>query len=739
MNELNNRFLLELFINKQVQCYPEVYNKAFHTIWPCESLFREFLSCSTTDLKIDYAKKIYGYMRAVEDVILPEFTINNVLDFQTQNLVTSNKGYVPQDHVIHCINLYILGVYLFFSFPLFNKRILSQDTSTKTLDKKVIDFVKKWKIFSLYHDVGYFLEGNIDSNGRTSSEVFIRLEQYRRIYSFLLYEYITRSVARSITTAAIIQRSRRLFSHDNLSINNKSWKAAVKTFTNEEVLNELSSFDGATILDDIQTERAFSHFVTVLRSYKVLVIIYDNNELPVGFVVRLGNQIIRLFIEKESILDYPEIYNEMDCDSLFERIPNGCTLKYCIYNASEVAYSHLPIEYVDRAKRCYKQLPESLRLPLSLATTDDQINQCFYKIYCWLIDKAGKYVYTDEQIPEFEIYKKNKQKYYQEATKDCLTRHIENIVNNTDSEEIGRSESMLQTIAMSISSESNIARLSSEIYKKAEKLYDNEEGVSHDMITYYADTYHNALHGFVQDNTNTSLGANTTGLKLLDALQFIRINSNNEVEVDVFNHGNQDIEKKFYEHIRGLSIGLDIDLNELASYSTKFTNCDHGVISACLLFQATLFSYYLAQYSKKHQDIQLAWHGLAGYDDLLNGKCMDDYAEVIFAILLHNVYTHESNPEYGVVYQHSIDNNMFSFFCAFCDTFQKWHRPKQIDHSRTSLPDKHFLGEKFDLIITEDKICLKCNTQDAIHIRQSLIEEDKYLPGIKHFVQIVEY
>ena len=157
------------------------------------------------------------------------------------------------------------------------------------------------------------------------------------------------------------------------------------------------------------------------------------------------------------------------------------------------------------------------------------------------------------------------------------------------------------------------------------------------------------------------------------------------------------------------------------------------------MFQAVVFSHYFAEYCEKHSDLKLAWYGLSGYASLRSGACIADYAEVIFSILLHNVYTYESSPTYGIDYRYSIDEDAFSYFCAFCDAFQKWHRPKQIDYAKTGLPQKHFLGDELDLLVTEDRICLKCNLQDAAHIRNSLRDENTYLPGIVHFVQVVEY
>lgn len=57
MSQLNKRLLSELFLQKEVSCSQKEYKQLYYKIWPCEEYFKEFLLCSNTDLKIEYAKK----------------------------------------------------------------------------------------------------------------------------------------------------------------------------------------------------------------------------------------------------------------------------------------------------------------------------------------------------------------------------------------------------------------------------------------------------------------------------------------------------------------------------------------------------------------------------------------------------------------------------------------------------------------------------------------------------------
>lgn len=742
MNELNERFLSNLFIQKRVRCHQDVYNKAFHLIWPCEEYFKEFLSCSVTDLKYELAKKIYEHLRAFEDVILPAFTIDNVIALQLKQLAVSNKGYVAQDHVIHSINLYILGIYLFFNFPLFHKKILLKDSADKTVYTKIATFIKKWKAFALYHDVGYFFESNIDCSGNASTEVMPLLREYKMIYTYLLYEYVTRSVARTIITVAIIQRSKRTFSNKMIDFAlHKYWKRGnAAASTSETVEKVLNIYKNEVIVDDIQSDIAFAHFDFVLEKQNVLMIIYDKDDYTIGFVERAGNEIKNIFVEKDSVLDKSEIYSAENCEMFTEKIPIDCSLKYCIKDAAKAAYLHLQVDVAECAKGYYRQLPERLRLQLALATTDSQINQCYFDIYRWLIEKAGEYLCTEQPIPEHYIFEQSIETYYKVAINSRLSNYIYNTVKDIKHIKSGDIEKILGDIAKSITKKERKTELSKAIRNEAAQQYKAEEGVPHNMITYYAQTYHQILHEFVYSDAGNSMDSDKVLAKELEALQFMHVNSENKIEISIFQHGNQRFEVELYERIAKLAENLQINFNELIAYSTNYSNSDHGLISAGLLYQATIFSHYLAQFSANQNEFKLAaWHGLSAYLDLISGECVNDYAEVIFAILLHNIYTRESALDYGIDYRHNIDDDAFSYFCAFCDTFQTWHRPKQLDISKTNLPDKNFLSDEFELSVEEDKICLKCSMQDAGFLRKKLIEDNKFLPGILHFVHIKEY
>lgn len=346
---------------------------------------------------------------------------------------------------------------------------------------------------------------------------------------------------------------------------------------------------------------------------------------------------------------------------------------------------------------------------------------------------------SDQPIPEYKIYRQSMRKYYEEAINNCLSSHIGNLIREFSDIEAGTINDVLKAVCESLADKKVFPELVNAIHENAGRSYSIEEGVSHDMLTYYAQTYHQVLRDFSILGIREGAIQESSLPDYLEMLQIMRVDKDNKIEIEIFGHSNEVFETELFNQIKKLTENLHIDFDKLTAYATNYTSSDHGLISAGLMFQAVVFSHYFAEYCEKHNDLKMAWYGLSGYAGLRSGEGIADYAEVIFSILLHNVYTYDSRPTYGIDYRHSIDEDAFSYFCAFCDTFQKWHRPKQIDYAKTGLPQNHFLGDEFDLIVTEDRICLKCNLQDAAQIRNSLRDENTYLPGIMHFVQVMEH
>ncbi len=737
MSELNKRLLSELFLQKEVSCSQKEYRQLYYKIWPCEEYFKEFLLCSNTDLKIEYGKKIYESLRVFDDIFLPEFIVNNVLELQFSKLVDNVDAYVPQDHFIHCINLYITGIYLFFNVPILHKKLLLKATMKKPLYERIDSFIWKWRLFAFYHDVGYYYESNIDVQGYTIPQVIAQIKEYDTFYIQLLFEYVTRSVARTLTTISLVKNTAVTFNLDIFSpISTVIWEDENGSeYNTNKLYQELKYFEGSKAVDGIQFDAILANFSRILDNQEYLILILDEEELLVGLVAKYKNEAERIYLAQKSQINLTRAYYGADSKQLLQTLDSKYEWRCCIRNIDDIIFDHIPIEYKDLAKKFDTKLPRSLQTALSYMTSAYDVSQCYFKVYQWLSSKATSFLDAAKQISEHEVFKEQSYKIYMAVVNDFLSAHINKFVKNW-SGDIDDLESLLPQIGKDIERKTVVKQLSKDIRKAAIQQYDNEGGIHHDIYEYYRQTYFKLLREKVYSKSIPSCATKNHSLNdMLETLQLFRIDKDEKIQHSLFSHGTSSFETKLYSRLQDHARALDVKLQDLTAFSWDHSSCDHGLISAGILFQAIVF----AQHLVNENTIQTAWCGNNGQRKSLEEVCPEDYSDVVFAVLLHNVYTKKFSPVHGVDYHHNINKDAFSFFCMFCDTLQKWNRPKQIDYSKTGLPINHYLGEKFDITCINGKIYLKCSTQDAALIRDSLVKEDLFLPGMSNIIEIVEF
>ena len=737
MSQLNKRLLSELFLQKEVSCSQKEYKQLYYKIWPCEEYFKEFLLCSNTDLKIEYAKKIYASLRAFDDIFLPEFIVNNVLELQFSKLVDNVDAYVPQDHFIHCITLYITGIYLFFNAPILHKKLLLKATMKKPLYDRIASFIWKWRLFAFYHDVGYYYESNIDAQGYTIPRVMDQIKGYDTFFIQILFEYVTRSVARTLTTISLVKNTTVTFNLDIFpSVSTVVWEDENSSeYDTNKLYQELKYFEGSKVVDGPQFEAILANFSRILDNQEYLILILDEEELIVGLVAKYKHKAEKIYLAQNSQINLTRTYYGADSKQLLQKLDSKYEWKCCICNINDIIFDHIPLEYKDLAKKFDLKLPRSLQTALSYMTSAYDVSQCYFKVYQWLSSKAGSFLNAGKQISEHEVFQEQSHKIYMKVINDFLSLHIEKFVKNW-SGELDKLESLLPQIGKDIGKKDVVNQLSKDIREAVIQQYDKEDSIHHDIYEYYKQTYFKLLREKVYSKSFPACVTKVYSLNdTLEGLQLFKIDKDEKIQHNLFSHGTNGFAKKLYDLLQDHARALDVTIQDLTAFSWDHSNCDHGLISAGILFQAIVF----AQQLVSENTIQTAWCGNNAQRKSLEGACPEDYSDVVFAILLHNVYTKKFAPEHGVDYHHNVNKDAFSFFCAFCDTLQKWNRPKQIDYSKSGLPINHYLGEKFDITCRNGKIYLRCSTQDAALIRDSLVKEDLFLPGIRNIVEIVEF
>src|SRR5689334_17367406 len=84
-------------------------------IFPGKSDFQQFLREGDSQKRIEKAKAILLRLSFESELLLPsQFTTALLRAEENVAPSVATKGYVPQDHFVHLVHLYMLGIYIFF-------------------------------------------------------------------------------------------------------------------------------------------------------------------------------------------------------------------------------------------------------------------------------------------------------------------------------------------------------------------------------------------------------------------------------------------------------------------------------------------------------------------------------------------------------------------------------------------------------------------------------------------------
>ena len=76
-------------------------------------------------------------------------------------------------------------------------------------------------------------------------------------------------------------------------------KKAGESILTEEMQEVIGIFEGAIMIEDIQSDISLLHFAFILENMDVLVLVYDREEHLIGFIKRFGDKIKNIFVKKD--------------------------------------------------------------------------------------------------------------------------------------------------------------------------------------------------------------------------------------------------------------------------------------------------------------------------------------------------------------------------------------------------------------------------------------------------------
>ena len=672
---ISKRLFNDLFVKRSVTLGNIYYRKNFNIIWPCEQLFTKFLKSSDTSVKLSYAKKIYSFFRANDSVVVPSYEFEELVKNQTFLLSNSEKQHLAQDHIIHSIYLYILEVYLLFNMKVFYKQFLL-DVLNQFSYPAFISTIKKMQHFALYHDFGYVLESSFSSNSP-----YIKVELDNLVKDpeaktkHIAYELTSKSVARIITSATIIHNCHDYFSSETLHM-------LVNQFGYDEsqqsLEENLSTFYDALRIKHIDQFETFMTFFPFYKTSKYLVLCQDQLATPIALITSNNDQ-------KEII--YNQNYHFHKAKSIEELLYDNTLLHtFFISNPfemiSDLFTSQDLISYKNQIDIFYSSLPERMIARFDFISGNQGVIQLYNAIYSWIISRTKSYYLNNQE-----------QDIYHFSLSPYLIKEISNSFNYTI--DITLKGSNIIPTDLDKTKRDLIKSIhtidSNSIIDKAVKAYENDNGVSFEILNFHQRLYHSILAKILP----SEIGEQTP-------LSILKNDS------PTHNSFSLNILRTMAEK----SNSLDLEWNTLLQYKPNHSSYDHGVISASLFLSALI----------------------------INKKILEDNLKspIIFSILLHNIYVKKESQPWGLEYKQNFGIQPFSYFCALCDFLQKWGRPKQIDQSVLNLPDNNFIENDYDIDVSNETIRIIYNTSLPGSMQKDIGSAEEYLPGISKLIKISE-
>ena len=725
---INDRLLEKLFIKKEVNLGQKQYLMYYNRIWPCEESFIRFLKVESTQDQIEQAKNIVARMNFIANFPVPQSFFENLIGVEERgddSKSAKSSGYVGQDHVIHSINLYILGIYFFFNLPLFYNRLLDFFRSKRPyrssfeapIENQTKAFLTAWRYFAFCHDIGYVFERedipSLDEKMWNS---------YNQMENEILYDLFIKAMARILFAGMICKRSNYKFALDDQEvafINSQEWRnlEGKEIITKDSIIGHLqNNFGSHYRLANINSYCGLQQLLPFIDTKKLFTIIRDEQMKVVVIHYWNENMEEKLFYVKDLPFDKDHIKSiwRIGCEEFVEE---GYQCEYYVPSETkdnvfkqiqDQALNYLPRFIEKHFAHC-----------LTLSPNDQSAENTIYKIArqikIW--------------VP-FEAFLKNEVFYSandtitrreNEEIKRCLKK---NIISAID-------ESQLSGDIIESRIEDCISNLRFALERDTLKrtIF---EAVNCEVSTDPRGQITSSLHDFFQEKIPSLKRSMSAEMAFK-----VKVDTALQVCEDIFTGKQNDDRVNLQNFLKDKAKDFNIDYNEFISYQ-GFYQYDHGVMSAKLLARAIEINRDACRHSQREEFLKSAWpieNNMT--ESFVFHKDAWLHEETIFSILLHNIWVKSPDFHNGIQYMQDISVDPFSYFCAFCDNVQLWDRRQLINMAKTSPAGRYHAAQPFDIAVEGNTIHIICQTENILKFLESKIAKmNEYLRDASYLIKV---
>lgn len=790
MIRINITLLEKLFVEPNPQPdNPEVlniYHKLFYRMFPGKNSFVEFLQVQNYDKQYSLAEEIIHRLCYTSNFPPSFFAIKDVISVENyqKETVSATDSYVPRDHFIHLLHLYMLGIYVFFYNPLFYNKILldnrferhSEQHCQPKLDS-VKDYISEWKYFCLFHDVGYVPEifGNqkfVANAQKTYCTLCKRPNDFqsslaknkpiKQITFFGALEIMSRIFMTKFiidySTTEIIKSSKlfRLFRKSELSMYTKCKRTSSIDF--EKEFNPF--FTKTFSLEKIYSNHCIKPLLPILGECNVVVLGVHKETGELSFISFVKDEIRSLlFLTKyENSNDILRLAQDPSLILFDDFKPLDFELEYLLKEDSlfQDLYDMILFNDDSFVEYSYELIKATLGIRFASISCEEQFLDFYFDIYMFLYSTIRKYTFPKDNSKQITQAKKF------EMFLDSWSFSFNN--NETTLSDLAKLSDIVYSLIQCLYTE--------HIKEKCIKFIENidiensktkvSSALNPDiLISDFVDNYFNAIKEKVEsadEKANLIVSIKdiycqqieqTSSLIKMYAIIKSGLKSILEKCSAPFSYyfDYEKLSETFNDSFAELIIQektkaiLKCSFNNfLNNYNIPYNNkFNHGFAS--FKYAASIFE--ILRNSIEVKKTPQEWKIIDILFSISNPSKNTNYItqyitnynhifkNVLYAILIHDVYPTNFTKGSELRKMQTTISDPFSYLALLCDALQQWNRPQSISASLLDAKYSEHASEEYNIIVKNDGIYLY---EESIEKSQRRLAES--LANMSHLADI---
>lgn len=693
-----------LLIKKKVGYDQEIYSMFFNKIFPNHTEFLNFLHTSGKDSMVKHAKNIVDRLLFDTPWSGAENLYRNLLNLETRILTSENETYIPQNHTVHSVHLYMLGIYFYFNFSVFHealskyfrnisKTVSGQLNGSYTKDQQAfLAFLEAWKCFALLHDAAYPYEALIDNKGNIKEENKRFLDPYQNMNAYMQYNYSMKFFAYMLLINLIIRDSTKKL-EDCVCTDMGKFEYCKDKKKDKKRKSALSDINNFCKLEYIYNYSDFEMFTSWIKVEKKAIVLRDQEGIENIIIVWIQSDHPCVFVNSEHIgkkISIPQIekilrnseqkgtrlaefYAQEDLEQLYEKKLSDLKLR--------------------ARKKDLDELCTAVRKDISIELASVPNNWNLQDVIFLIVQYLGKWCAVDKILEEGS-FKLRSDKFLAENA-DLFMQAIRHNVKKTMLDTIDQSGTFFHRSDMKKVLKKIGCLDMNDLSEKIEQEYYSRKQETEQLGLYCVEVFRIIFNDLWGQQIEKEKKIYAKDMKMDDIIIFRK---DSREDFSVSNQLECLLEKENFSRREDPE-----PFERLFKYTTEYYRFDHGIMAGRLIYEALN---YVSECMQKWKDKNI--NVLREYKNM----SLEGITEAIYSIFVHNIYVHEYQKTCGILPNHDLLINPFTYFGMFCDNLQVWDRDKSINQGDMEWRGNTLYGEDISINLKEKTIEIKCRASD---------------------------